>query len=285
MANPPMLTPEQRQHALEKAGAARRQRAEVKDKLKIGSLTLGELFEAADRGDECGRHAREAEGRQRARVASGRRQGARAQPHVGARHLREPRLRGLGHEPATARCSRSLPADEPARRRAGASCSSSRERRARARARSARGCAAREPALRLVGVVDDAAPRRRRGRRRRLPLRHRERVRALRDAGGFLEWFEVYGDLKGTPEQFVADELAAGRRRAARGRRAGRAGGEARRCPMRSSCSCGRPRRAEQRRRLEAARARDDPRRRSSAGWPGPRPRSGSAPSSSTPSS
>ena len=54
MANPPSLTPEQRQRALEKAGAARRQRAEVKDKLKIGSLSLGELFEATDRGDESG---------------------------------------------------------------------------------------------------------------------------------------------------------------------------------------------------------------------------------------
>jgi guanylate kinase len=35
-----------------------------------------------------------------------------------------------------------------------------------------------------------------------------ERVRA---DGGFLESFEVYGDLKGTPKQFVVDELAAGR--------------------------------------------------------------------------
>jgi guanylate kinase len=32
----------------------------------------------------------------------------------------------------------------------------------------------------------------------------------LRDTGGFLEWFEVYGDLKGTPKQFVSDQLAAG---------------------------------------------------------------------------
>jgi hypothetical protein len=54
MANPPALTPEQRQRALEKAGAARRQRAEVKDKLKMGALSLGELFEATDRGDESG---------------------------------------------------------------------------------------------------------------------------------------------------------------------------------------------------------------------------------------
>ena len=51
MANPPTLTPEQRQLALEKAAAARRTRAEVKDKLKIGSLTLSELFDAADRAD------------------------------------------------------------------------------------------------------------------------------------------------------------------------------------------------------------------------------------------
>ena len=54
MANPPTLTPEQRQRALEKAAVARRQRAEVKDKLKIGSLTLRELFDAAERGDESG---------------------------------------------------------------------------------------------------------------------------------------------------------------------------------------------------------------------------------------
>jgi hypothetical protein len=54
MANPPLLTPEQRQKALEKAAAARRQRAEVKDKLKIGSLSLSELFEQADNADETG---------------------------------------------------------------------------------------------------------------------------------------------------------------------------------------------------------------------------------------
>jgi len=40
MANPPTLTPEQRQLALEKAAAARRQRAEVKDKLNANGLSL-----------------------------------------------------------------------------------------------------------------------------------------------------------------------------------------------------------------------------------------------------
>jgi guanylate kinase len=38
----------------------------------------------------------------------------------------------------------------------------------------------------------------------------RDEFERVRDAGGFLEWFEVYGDLKGTPKQFVVDELAAG---------------------------------------------------------------------------
>jgi len=38
----------------------------------------------------------------------------------------------------------------------------------------------------------------------------RDEFEALRDADGFLESFEVYGDLKGTPRQFVADALAEG---------------------------------------------------------------------------
>ena len=54
MANPPQLTPEQRQAALEKAAAARRQRAEGKDKLKIGSLSLQELLDQAALPDETG---------------------------------------------------------------------------------------------------------------------------------------------------------------------------------------------------------------------------------------
>jgi hypothetical protein len=51
MPLPPALTPEQRQAALAKAAAARRQRAEVKEKLKMGSLTLRELFEQGDRDE------------------------------------------------------------------------------------------------------------------------------------------------------------------------------------------------------------------------------------------
>jgi guanylate kinase len=38
----------------------------------------------------------------------------------------------------------------------------------------------------------------------------RDEFERLRDAGGFLEWFEVYGDLKGTPMRYVVEELEAG---------------------------------------------------------------------------
>ena len=40
---------------------------------------------------------------------------------------------------------------------------------------------------------------------------NRAEFEALRDAGGFLEWFEVYGDLKGTPREPVDERLAGGR--------------------------------------------------------------------------
>ena len=38
----------------------------------------------------------------------------------------------------------------------------------------------------------------------------RDEFERLRDADGFLEWFDVYGDLKGTPEAPVRERLAAG---------------------------------------------------------------------------
>jgi len=47
----PPLTPEQRRAALEKAAAARRARAELKDKLKHATLTLAEIL-ASGEGDE-----------------------------------------------------------------------------------------------------------------------------------------------------------------------------------------------------------------------------------------
>lgn len=44
----PQSTPEQRRAALEKAAATRRLRAELKELLKTGSLSLPKLFERAD---------------------------------------------------------------------------------------------------------------------------------------------------------------------------------------------------------------------------------------------
>ena len=48
MAGLPQLTDEQRRQALVKAGEARRARAEVKELLKMGSLTVAGLLERAD---------------------------------------------------------------------------------------------------------------------------------------------------------------------------------------------------------------------------------------------
>jgi hypothetical protein len=55
MANPPQLTAEQRQAALAKAAVARRARAEVKDQLKMGSLSLPELFTLAGSDETIGK--------------------------------------------------------------------------------------------------------------------------------------------------------------------------------------------------------------------------------------
>jgi transposase len=55
MPLPPQLSPEQRQAALDKAAAARRQRAELKDKLKMGSLSLKELFDQSERDEVVGK--------------------------------------------------------------------------------------------------------------------------------------------------------------------------------------------------------------------------------------
>lgn len=55
MANPPQLTAEQRQAALAKAAVARRARAEVKDRLKMGSLSLPELFTLAGTDETIGK--------------------------------------------------------------------------------------------------------------------------------------------------------------------------------------------------------------------------------------
>ncbi|MEO1058962.1 MAG: integration host factor, actinobacterial type [Actinomycetota bacterium] len=48
MATPPQLTPEQRAAALAKAAEARAARAEIKARLKMGSMTLTEALDSED---------------------------------------------------------------------------------------------------------------------------------------------------------------------------------------------------------------------------------------------
>ena len=55
MPLPPQLTPEQRAAALAKGAEARRARAEVKERLKLGSLTLTALLSEAEKDEIVGR--------------------------------------------------------------------------------------------------------------------------------------------------------------------------------------------------------------------------------------
>ncbi|MGH9304275.1 MAG: integration host factor, actinobacterial type [Acidimicrobiales bacterium] len=55
MPQPPSLTPEQRQAALAKAAAVRRERAELKDHLKSGRVNLRELLARSESEDTVGK--------------------------------------------------------------------------------------------------------------------------------------------------------------------------------------------------------------------------------------
>lgn len=54
MPLPPQLSDEQRKQALAKAAAVRRQRAELKDRLKIGDVSLSEVLDMAAADDVVG---------------------------------------------------------------------------------------------------------------------------------------------------------------------------------------------------------------------------------------
>ena len=55
MPLPPSLSADQRQAALEKAAQARRTRAELKEKLKMGSLGLADLLQLAESDEIVGK--------------------------------------------------------------------------------------------------------------------------------------------------------------------------------------------------------------------------------------
>ena len=94
MVLPPTLTPEDRARALEKAAAARKERADLKNRLKMGSLSLRELLEQAETNEIYGKtkviavlEALPGVGKVKAR---------RAMEEIGIADTR--RLRGLGKE-------------------------------------------------------------------------------------------------------------------------------------------------------------------------------------------
>jgi hypothetical protein len=55
MPLPPSLSADQRQAALEKAAAVRKQRAELKDRLKMGSVSLSELLNQGQSDEVIGK--------------------------------------------------------------------------------------------------------------------------------------------------------------------------------------------------------------------------------------
>ena len=105
MPQPPALTPEQRQAALAKAAKVRRERAEVKEKLKLGSIDLAELLTMADGNETVGKM----------KVLSvleslpglGKVKARRLMETVG--HLGEPSTAGSGLEPARGPPARDRP--------------------------------------------------------------------------------------------------------------------------------------------------------------------------------
>lgn len=55
MAQPPVLSPEQRAAALEKAAAARKARAVLKERLKLGTVSLKQIIEQGQSDDLVGK--------------------------------------------------------------------------------------------------------------------------------------------------------------------------------------------------------------------------------------
>ena len=250
MANPPSLTPEQRQRALEKAAAARRQRAEVKDKLKIGSLTSRR---AVRRKPTAGTRAGDMLAKLKVvsvleslpgvgKVNATRLMRGSTSPTaaVSAAWARSS-ASGCSASPTTSSTAASLLNDQ--RKRDGghrhsrrASCSSSPARPGPGKGTVGRLLRERDPALALVGVVDDAAPPARRDRGRRLPLRHPRGVRAAARRRRLPRVVRGLRRPQGHAPA-VRRRRARGRpRRDARGRRAGRARGP--RGASRTRCSC-----------------------------------------------
>jgi hypothetical protein len=93
MTSPPTRSPEQREAAREKAAEARRLRAEIKDRLKMGLLNFEELMAEADSNEIVGKMKVLAALESLPRL--GKVKARRTMDEVGIAASR--RLRGLGH--------------------------------------------------------------------------------------------------------------------------------------------------------------------------------------------
>ena len=102
MNGPPPLTDEQRRQALLKAAEARRIRAEVKELLKTGSLSLEDLLERSDSDESLGRMKVQAVLESLPRL--GKVKARRAMEDIGISDSR--RLRGLGAQQRASLISR-----------------------------------------------------------------------------------------------------------------------------------------------------------------------------------
>ena len=226
----PQLTPEQRQANLDKAAASRRERAEVKNRLKHSGASIIEVIEQGQRNEVIGKM----------RVLDllqsmpGLGQGPR--PPADGAPRRSPRAAGSAGWASTRspRCSASSAAPASQRRRARRRREPARPadrpgRADRGRQGHGRGLRPRAPPGDLdLGLRDHPPAAAGRGRRPALPLRRRRGVRPDgRATGELLEWAVVHGAAPGTAPRARPVEAGAGRgpAGAARDRPAGRAAG------------------------------------------------------------
>ena len=273
MANPPMLTPEQRQRGARegrrRAPSARGGEGQAEDRFADSRASSSTQ---ADRGDESGDMLA------KLKVVSvleslpgvGKVNATRLMPR--ARHHREPPARRGGPEPARAAAPRGrgrrLPpgaAERPTQAGWGhpiaqgillvlAGTSGAGQGNGRPAAPGARPGARGGRSRGRRGPAGPTRPR-----ASTTTSSAREEFERLRDAGGFLEWFEVYGDLKGTPRAVRRRRARRRPRRAcsrSTSRARSRSGAVAPRRPAR--VRPGALAASEQRRRLEA-RGSDDP--------------------------